>query len=268
MWRKLSAPFRSFGQIIWQTVVQMRDSDAQILAGSLAFTTVISLVPLLAVSLSVFMAYGGLESLLQKVEPFILQNLVEGSGAQVSKGVRRAIERVHSGALGFWGVFGLLIASTKLFHDMERAVEKVWQNKVRRSLLQRLLIYWLVMFLAPLALAGALGIMGSQDIMIYWHLPKRTVALTFVFIAFTMIYKFVPSRVVHFRSAFLAAIVATASVAIVQEFYARSMKNLILFSKVYGSLASVPLFLLWLLILWWICLAGVALSAVLEGRRK
>ncbi|RYZ66215.1 MAG: YihY/virulence factor BrkB family protein, partial [Proteobacteria bacterium] len=59
----------------------MKASDLSILAGSLAFSTVISLVPLLAVSLSVFTAFGGLDTLLHKIEPFILQNLVDASGA-------------------------------------------------------------------------------------------------------------------------------------------------------------------------------------------
>jgi membrane protein len=267
MWRKLSSPFRTLSKVIWKTVHQMHAADAQILAGSLAFTTVISLVPLLAVSMSVFMAYGGLESLLQKVEPFILQNFVEASGAEFSRALRRAIQQVHSGALGFWGVVGLLVASTKLFHDMERAVERVWQNKTRRSFVRRIVVYWLVMFLAPLAMAGALGLFGSKDLDLLWHIPKRTIALVFTFVAFATIYKFVPSRIVHFRSALISAAVATAGVGVLQEFYARIMKHLILFSKVYGSLAGVPLFLLWILSLWWIGLAGVALSAVLEDRR-
>ncbi len=246
----------------------MRDSDAPILAGSLAFTTVISLVPLLAVSMSVFLAFGGLDSLLQKLEPFLLSNLVEASGAEFSRALRRSIHRVHSGALGFWGVFGLLIASTKLFHDMERAVQRVWQITTKRSLLRRIIVYWLVMFLAPLAVAGALGILGSKDLDLIAHLPKRTIALSFVLITFTAIYKYVPARLVHWRSAFISAVIATAAIGVVQEFYVKFMKNIIRINKVYGSLASVPLFLLWLLILWWICLAGVANSAVLEERRR
>ncbi|HVK60763.1 MAG TPA: YihY/virulence factor BrkB family protein [Bdellovibrionales bacterium] len=259
--------FRKFRQIVWQTIQQMRDSDAPILAGSLAFTTVISLVPLLAVSLSVFMAYGGLESLFQKIEPFILQNLVEASGAEISRLLRRSIQRVHSGAIGFWGILGLLVASTKLFYDMERAVQRVWRLKANRSLFGRILIYWLVMFLTPLVLAGLLGVLSSKDVNFFAHVPKKTFAAAFVFFAFVGIYKFVPACRVHWRSALTSAVVATASVALVQVFYSGIMKNILRMNKVYGSLAGVPIFLLWLLVMWWICLAGVALSAVLEERR-
>lgn len=260
-------PFQDFGTVIWRVWRQMRDSDTPILAGSLAFSTVISLVPLLAVSLSVFTAYGGLESLLNKIEPFILQNLVEASGAEISRGIRRAIQRVHSGALGFGGVVGLFLASTKLFYDIERAVHRVWHIRSDRSLWKRLLIYWIVMFAAPLVLAVILGLLGSKDLGFVAWIPKRTIALSLALVSFVCIYKYIPSRPVRWRASIISALFATACLGVVQEAYAVVVKKILYFNKIYGSLASVPIFLLWLLVLWWICLAGVALCAVIERDR-
>ena len=242
----------------------MKASDLSILAGSLAFSTVISLVPLLAVSLSVFTAFGGLDTLLHKIEPFILQNLVDASGAEISRGIRRSIARVHSGALGLGGAIGLLIASSKLFYDMERAVQRVWGIDNDRRLWRQIFVYWILMFIGPLALAAFLGLVGSKDVSRLAGLPKGIIVLAIEFVAIFFFYKVVPSTHVRIKAAFISAVAATLAIGIAQSFYSTIMRTFLNVNKVYGSLASVPLFLIWLLVLWQICLTGVALCAVLS----
>lgn len=242
----------------------MKASDLSILAGSLAFSTVISLVPLLAVSLSVFTAFGGLDTLLHKIEPFILRNLVDASGAEISKGIRRSIERVHSGALGFAGAIGLLIASSKLFYDMERAVQRVWGIKNSRRFHRRLFVYWLLMFIGPLALAAFLGLVGSKDTSRLLKLPRGTILLAIEFVVIFAFYKIVPATKVRIKAALISTVVAVAAIGVAQASYSTIMRSFLNVNKVYGSLASVPLFLIWLLVLWQICLTGAALCAVLS----
>lgn len=245
----------------------MRESDIQLLASSLAFATVISIVPLLAVSLSVFHAYGGFDVLFRQIEPFILQNIVSGSGAsEVSGALQSAIRRIHSGTLGVGGVIFLLVASTKLFHDMEMAVQRIWNLKTKRSLWKRLTVYWLTMFLGPLALAAALGALSSKNVLSGGIISRRLLTVMFEFLAFFAIYKLVPNTVVKIRYAFLSAVTATACVIGAQNIYTTITRKILSYNKVYGSLASVPIFLIWILVLWWICLAGVALTASLQNQ--
>ena len=252
---------------IQQTYQQINISDVSTLAGSLAFSSAVSLVPLLAVSLSVFTYFGGLDSLLNRIEPFILHNLVDASGAELSKTIRIAIDRVHSKTLGLGGGLGLLIASTKIFYDMEKAVHKVWGLSSDRKVWRQFLIYWLLMFLGPLAVAIVLGLLGSKDIGLIGPLPRAIVLVSFEFLTLVSIYKFVPSIYVSWVSALASASLATFALAVAQSSYSTIMKTVFNTNKVYGSLASVPLFLIWILILWWICLTGVAYCAVLEKRR-
>lgn len=261
-------PFRELGKISHRTWRQVVEADVDLLASSLAFATAVSFVPLLAVSLSVFTAYGGLESLMAKIEPFILHNFVDASGAQVSKGIRNSIERVHSGALGISGVVGLLFISTKLFHDMERAIQRVWKIKSERSIFTKLTAYWLVMFLAPIAVAGMLGLMGSKDLAwLFGALSKGTFTFSLAFVSLVFVYKYVPACPVNWRPAFASAFLTAIALGVAQTSYAVITKSVLRQNKIYGSLASVPIFLLWLLVLWWIFLCGVALCAVLQKRR-
>lgn len=237
------------------------------IAGSLSFTTVLTIVPLLAVSLSVFHWLGGLEGLLKKqVEPFILKNLVESSGVEFSKYLLRSIQRIHSGAIGITGVIGLFFSSTKLFSDMEKAIQRVWMVKTKRALWKRLMVYWIVMFTGPLILAGLLGVVGSKDLGLIRIFPSELVAAAFALASLLIIYRWVPARPVDFRPAFAAALLATVGLALAQEFYAGAMRGLFRFSKVYGGLAGIPLFLLWIFLLWWIVLLGATVTAVLQER--
>lgn len=264
--------FRAFlrlsQRVALQTLRDIKKSDVQILASSLAFATVISIVPLLAVSLSVFKFYGGFESLIKKIEPFLLQHLVAGSGTDVSQALQKAITRVHSKTLGFGGAIGLMFASTKLFHDMETAVHRIWQTKPKRSIFVRVLVYWGIMFLGPLALAVALGVWTSKDLGLMLYLPRRTFSTALVWIGLFCIYKFVPNTRVDFRPAFWSSFLAAMSMLIAQETYAEITKNILRYNKVYGSLASIPIFLLWVLVLWWICLGGIAFCASMQNQME
>jgi membrane protein len=252
---------RRIGFAVWH---QLREADVQILAGSLAFATVMSLVPLLAVGLAVFSAFRGFEPLMNKLEPFLLRNLVDASGANFAHEIRAAIARVHAGALGIGGVGGLLITSTKIFRDMETAVQRVWRLKSRHSLARRLAIAWALIFIAPVILAVALVTLTSRDLGLIQLLPRGTITDLLEFISLVILYKLVPSCRVHWRSAFISGLVATIALILAHMFYAQLTIHTLRYNKIYGSVASIPIFLLWLLVLWWIVLIGVGLCAVIE----
>lgn len=253
-------------RIFLATWRRVQRADVELIAGSLSYTTVLSMVPLLAVSLSVFQWLGGLEGLLKQVEPFILQNLAESSGVELSRHLSRAIRRVHSGALGVGGVVGVFLASTKLFTDMERAIHRVWLLERRRALWKRLTVYWAVMFTAPLVLAATLGVMGTKGIGFLKSVPHQSITAAFALVGLFAIYKWVPARKVELRPALASALLATGGLALAQEFYSSIMRGLFRFSKVYGSLAGVPLFLMWVFVFWWIILMGATLTALLQER--
>ncbi len=247
-------------------VTLLKDADIRLLASALAFATLISIVPLLAVSLSVFHSFGGFEFLLKKVEPFLLQNLIPTSGADITSAIRGAILRVHSGALGFWGVVGLMLASTKMCFDIERAVQKVWQLPSRKKFAGRLVVYWMVMFAVPVVIGIVLGLVGARDLAFYKHIPKWTISFILLFTGLFATYKYMPAVKVVKIWAAISALLAASSILFLQISYVGITRELISYNKVYGSLVSVPFFLIWLLVVWWIFLIGAGLCASLQSR--
>ncbi len=252
--------------VVRDTIRLLQRSEAPVLAGSLAFGTVMSIVPLLAVSLGVFHAYGGFEPLFKRIEPFLLEHLVSGAGSEARDAIHGAIRRIHSKTLGVGGAAGLLIASTKLFLDIETAVQKIWNLKVKRPLWLRLVVYWAIMFGGPLLLAVILGVVTSDGFGLLAVFPKGTVGFVFVFFGLAAIYKLVPACKVRYRAAGWSAALTAIAVIAAQLFYAGLTKKILSYNKIYGGLASVPIFLLWLLVLWWIVLAGVAICRCINAR--
>lgn len=264
MQQKLFLSLRKMMRVLIDTWVRMRHVDMSILASSLAFSVVISLVPLLAVSLSVFKAYGGLDVLMQQIEPFIIENFVEASGAQASRFIRASLMRIETGALGVLGVFGLFLSSTKVFLDVEVSVRRVWNERGNRFQWKRLVVYWVVMFLGPLAIAVLLGLIGSKGLDLVKILPKKSIVVACVFFASLCINKFIPSAKVGWRPAVIAAGFTAVGIGLAQQFYAQITTGILRYNTIYGSLASIPVFLLWVFILCQISLAGVCLCATLE----
>ena len=122
------------------------------------------------------------------------------------------------------------------------------------------------MFFGPVLLAISLGVLGSKDLGLIQILPHQTMAFFCTFVGFMMINRLLPARIVSWRSVIAASVLAAVGVVLAQSLYARVTGQILTYSKIYGSIASLPIFFLWILVLWWICLAGVALCAVLERK--
>jgi membrane protein len=249
-----------------KTFQLMRETDVQILASSLAFSTVFSLVPLLALSLSAFHYFGGLRTLLTELQPFLHLHLAAGAGLEVTHFVERSIQRVHSGSLGLFGVTLILFTSTRLFIEMDAAVHKIWRLKDRRPLWLRLLIYWSVIFVGPVLVALALGLLGSQDLALLTHLPKSLLSFLLFFTALFVMFSWFPNCKVYVRYALLSAFLCALLLVGVQGLYLKFTLGFLELSKLYGGLAAIPSFLLWIWLQWWICLGGVAFCAAMCGR--
>jgi membrane protein len=252
--------------LMFDWIAHMARRDLTLLAASLAFSSVLAVVPLLAVSLSVFNAFGGFETILPTLKSFLFQNLTGTTSAQVTQFLERSVQRIHSGALGLTGAVTLLFIATKLFHDVERAIQRVFESKPTRSLWVRVLVYWGIIFLGPVLLAVALGVLGSKDLALLRALPAALLASLLFFSVLLLVYRYVPQSQVSWRAAFWAALFGTLALLVLQQGFGWASKQLMSYNRIYGSLAAFPLFLIWIQAMWWICLSAGAVAVVVERR--
>ncbi len=248
------------------TVHTVQQAQILLAASSLAYTSILSIIPLLAVSFSLFKAFGGLEKVYSTLEPVVLKNLAQGTNQETVAQLRQFISNIHAGRLGAGGLIALIVTCMSLLFSAEKTINRIWNAPMTRSLFQRASAYWLFITLGPLGLSVALGAGGTNGIPFTRWLPSGTGGILTGTLLLACIYKWVPHRKVHNAAAILPAFLISIALAAAQRGYQLYTSKVLTYNKIYGSLAAVPIILFWIYILWALVLFGAALSSAVHRR--
>ena len=254
--------------IIKDTFLQMQHGEIQLVAGALAFSTVLSLIPFLGITLMVFQRVGGLEFLYPKVQQFFLEYFKNTSGIEASVFVKKIFDRLQSRTISTTVILGLLYTSWRLLNNVEVGIQKMWKEKGSRSIYKRFFISWTMMMIFPVLLAlyfAARSVDFIQPLVQTYHVGSDFLVY-FLILFFT--FKILPEGRVYKRSALVGALFSSAGILILQNTFTFLTKKAFYTSKLYGSLAAIPLLLFWILFLWYIVLFGVAVSAGYQKNLK
>ena len=272
----LPAPLRALREILRDTGRQIMEAELPLVASSLAYTSLLSIVPALAVSFSVFQAFGGLDKLYALVEPLILENLAQSASSEATAFLRRFVNNAHAGAVGASGFLALLITALAMLNSIEKAINRVWKTRVHRHWFVRLSLYWLLISLGPVILglfagfaASFMKVADSKDSGIAWVrqvIPSGTSLFLMVTVSSYLLYRFVPNRKVHWAPALTGAMTTGIGWNLARFGYNLYVRKFVSFNRIYGSLAAIPILLLWIYIIWLIVLTGAALTAALQHR--
>lgn len=250
-----------FGKLFW---AELQRAQIFMAASSLAYTTILSFIPLLAVSFAIFQVFGGLHKAYDLIEPFVLSSLAEGVSDQVTATLQQFITNVHSKTVGIGGLIALIFTSMSMLASVEKAINKIWNVPIRRSLFQRLVGYWFFITLGPVALAVALGFAGSYNFSVSALFPSGTGIFFVTAAVFTWVYKFVPDTKVSIQFSAIAGLTTSTCFSVARILYHLYTSRVLTYNKIYGSLSAVPILLLWIYIVWLIILGGAALCAALQ----
>lgn len=232
---------------------------------SLVYTSLLALIPLLAVTFSILKAFGAHDLL----KPMLLGFLapLEGKGVELTNQILQFISKMRVGVLGALGVGLLLYTSTSLVRKVELAFNSIWHVRRGRRLARRLGDYTAVLVVGPLLFFAALGVTASLASTAAFKplhgvatVAAKVVPYLLVIGAYWLVYVFIPNTKVKLRSAFVGAAVAgilwqTAGVAFT-AIVAGSGE----YRAVYASLAILILFIVWLYLSWLILLIGAAIA--------
>ncbi len=245
---------------------QMGRAQILLTASSLAYTTILSIIPLLAVSFAIFQAFGGLNKVYETIQPLILSNLAEGTGDEVMQRIKGFIDNAQGGVVGVGGLIGLIFTSMSMLQSAEKAINRSWGTQFNRGLFQQISTYWLFITLGPLALAVAVGAATSSNLPMARFLPSGAGVFAITVAIFFAIYKYVPHTRVQAKYAAISALITAALFNVAQWAFRLYTAKVVTYNKIYGSLGAVPILLLWIDIIWIILLSGAALNAVLQKR--
>lgn len=240
-------------------------------AMSLVYTTLLSLVPLLAVSFSVLKGFG----VHNQIEP-ILFNFLEPlgpKGIEVGEQIIGFVDNVKAGVLGSLGLGFLLYTVVSLIQKIESAFNYVWQVDSLRSISQRFSNYLSVILVGPLLVFSAIGITASvmsmevvQRLMTtepfgaLFAMATKLVPYLLVCAAFTFIYVFIPNTRVRFGAALVGALVGGVLWQSTGWAFAAFIASSARYAAIYSSFAILILLLIWMYLSWLILLIGAQVA--------
>lgn len=252
-------------QVVLLAIKGTREDEVRLRAASLSLITLLSVVPFLAVVFFVFQAFGGIEDLRARVEPFIYENLAVGAQEEAIAWINRFIDQIHTGAVGGIGTGILIIAAIGLLGSMEEAFNRVWGVRRGRPWLNRFVIYWCLLTVGPILLAASLAGTAAVTGWLPFHSSVSSAVLRLLPIgvtigAFTLFYTVVPNTRVSIKHALMGGLTAGVLFELAKHAYAWVAGNLFQHHAIYGSLGSVPVFIIWVNITWIIILFGCELT--------
>ncbi|MBV1774483.1 YihY family inner membrane protein [Burkholderiaceae bacterium DAT-1] len=252
-----------FARFIWQRLNQERCLEA---AGSLTFTTLLALVPLLTIALAVMSAFPMFDDVGMRFKTFLLGNLVpEAAGKIITVYMRQFTD--NADRLTTVGMITLGVTALAMMATIERTFNRVWRVSKPRPVHTRLLTYWSVITLGPMLIGASLTLTHNLASVGGGWLDAILQALTpglLALIGFLVLYRVVPNCPVPTSHAWAAAIFSTIMFDVMKRLFALYIKKFATFKLIYGAFSSVPIFLLWLYIAWVIVITGAVLSASLS----
>lgn len=261
------------GLFVFWVLRRLRNASVARMAASLAFTTLLGIVPLFTVALAYVARFPVFDRWLDMLEPFMVRFLLpDGSSA-----VRHYLTEFTAKAAGVKGAgtLFLLVTAVVLVAQMEREINAIWGIYEPRSLPRRIVVYALGFVAVPALVGGAIYLTSwaiEQSIAAVplvseaLSLLVQPVEIAIATIALTMLYKLVPARRVPMRNALVGALFAATAFEVAKLGFKIYIRQVPTYTIVYGALAALPLFLIWIYVSWIILLIGAAVTATLAER--
>ncbi len=240
-------------------------------AGSLTFTTILSLVPMLTIAFAIFTAFPLFSTFRASLEAYFVHNLMPKGVANTILSYLNQFS-TKSARLSAFGGIALIVTSVLTMSTIDRVFNQIWRVKKQRPLMQRILVYWTTITLGPLLIgisisvtsylsAATNGAVASVPLIGTGLYTVVSVLLTTI--AFALLYMAVPNQSVDWRDAVWGGLLAGVGFEIAKRLFATYIIKFPTYTMVYGAVAALPIFLIWIYMLWMITLMGALLAAAL-----
>ncbi|MHB8120940.1 MAG: YhjD/YihY/BrkB family envelope integrity protein [Desulfuromonadaceae bacterium] len=263
-WYGLKGRFFSIVQFIYSISVDFAVHQGFLRAAALTYTTVLSLVPFLAIAFSVLKGLGAQNTL----EPILHQ--FAGDSEETISRIIDYVNNTNVKSLGAIGLVMLILTVISLMGNIEEAFNAVWGVRETRSIQRRFSDYLSVVIVGPVLLLAATSMtstlqsqwmlqwliqntyLGDAILLLFQFLPYLSVSIAMIFL-----YIFIPNTRVRLASAVTGGVMAGTAWELAQWGYFHFQVGVAKYNAIYGTLAAVPIFLVWIYTSWLIVLFGL-----------
>ena len=240
-------------------------------ASALAYTSLIAIVPLIAIAIAIFSAFPVFDSIKEQLADFLFQNLTADFEEHIRENLSEIVK--NSGQLGAVGVSGIAITAIMLLSTIEDSFNYIFKVTQPRRIATKITLYWTVITLGPLLLGTAFSMRGylyalqkfvdvdgvtSKLFLSYFIPPLNTV------LVLMLVYILVPNKKIGVKNAFCGALVALVLFWLMRKGFGSFVMSNTTYSTLYGALAIIPIFLVWMYLAWAVVLFGAVVTAAME----
>ena len=241
-------------------------------AASLTFLSLLAIVPVVSIAISLLGALPMLAELRLSAMQFIATNLFLPSFSDTIVGyLNEFAEKV--GELSALGAAMFFATAFSALRTIDDTLNRLWETGRPRSLVRRMTIYWTFLTLGPVLLAAGTAV--NTLVFSEWLSGVSLPALKTAWVALlpwlttigglTLLYRMVPNAPVGWRDALLGAIVAALTLELLKRGMGVQLARLPTYTIVYGAFAALPIFFIWIFLLWLTVLGGALVVASLPA---
>lgn len=243
-------------------------------AGSLTYTTLFAVVPMLTVFLVIISSIKALEPARQQLQQLIYSNFLPKTTIAFDKAFNAFTDK--SSNLTIIGILFLFVTTVMMLTSIETVFNRIWRVRETRGGIVGFMRYWTIISLGPILLGSAFVIssaVASLTVLsdnfvgyevngkfIFWCISFALTVLGFFILNWT-----IPNRRVPIKAALIAGVFSAIVFELLKNLFGYIMSNFTSYEIVYGAFAAVPIFLLWIFLSWNIVLLGVEISYALTA---
>lgn len=257
------------------TACRFGDSDGTRLAAGLSYVSLLALVPLMAIGLAVLGGFPALAGAREQLLEAVVYALPPDSAEDVAQRLRSFLDKA-SGMTGP-GVAGLVITAVLLLANIHGAINRIFRVRDSRSLALRLLVYWTILTGGPLLIAITISLTTDLSRLTQGltGVPEESshfvVKVVFPFVlkvlGLMLLYIITANRALRWKHALAGATLAAVLLDLITWGFGLYLQFFPSYQAIYGALATIPIFLLWMYLLWVAVLLGAEVAAVLPEFR-
>ncbi|ANI29792.1 hypothetical protein PL78_08140 [Yersinia entomophaga] len=265
-------PSASFGRMLFRRI----DHDGlTMLAGHLAYVSLLSLVPLITVIFALFAAFPMFSDISIQLKNFVFANFMPSAGNVIQNYIERFV--ANSNRMTAVGTCGLIVTALLLIYSVDSVLNTIWRSKNKRSIVFSFAVYWMVLTLGPI-LVGASMAISSYLLSLNWLATTgvnsfidqvlRIFPLILSWISFWLLYSVVPTVPVPVKDALVGALVAAVLFELGKKGFTLYITLFPSYQLIYGVLAVIPILFLWVYWSWCIVLLGAEITVTLGEHRS
>ncbi|WP_420549366.1 YihY family inner membrane protein [Curvivirga sp.] len=277
----LGQKLQEFAKLMRYVLQRFMHDKMQPRAASLTFTSLLAMVPLLAISFAIFAAFPAFENLKAEAQNFIFENFVPGVGNSVQEHLESFTSKAQGG-LSAVGIIFLGVTSIMLLVTISGTFNEIWRARKPNSIIARLLVYWAILTLGPLFFGANISISsalfayartsGLDDLTGSYFQLASFMPFFLLTIGFMLMFLLIPNYPVRKRDALKGGILAGAILELLKKGFTFYITSFPTYETIYGAMATIPIFLLWIYLSWNVILFSAQFTAALPewraGSRK